>query len=304
MFMNVLIATVIGGGLHGLPLPAVTVPAPVNVRATQSLDECRTYAGGGFAGFGCVAAMNGHFYVIIWDANGTADGFNVYERGQRPGAGWQLLAPPSPLRPVAAGKDVAMLDPAKVGTGACFSVTTLSGGKESARSAPVCVGASSQTSFVWPPKDLRTTSSLDECRSYAGGGLAGFGCAAAMDGHFYVLIWDSIGGNADGFNIYEGAGTGLGRALLGWHLLKPPSPLLALSNGTLVRAAMLDPAKVGTNACFAVSTLSGGHESERSSPLCVGAANQTQPVTLGYVIEEIAPARMRSFWWITGGTTG
>ena len=51
-----------------------------------------------------------------------------------------------------------------------------------------------------PPTHLRTTDSLDECRTYAGGGFAGIACAAAMSNRWYILIWDWSGVNVDGFN--------------------------------------------------------------------------------------------------------
>ncbi len=115
-----------------------------------------------------------------------------------------------------------------------------------------------------PPTYLRTTDSLDECRTYAGGGFAGIACAAAMANRWYILIWDWSGVNVDGFNVYE-----LGKFIE------------SETSGTQKRVAMLDPAKVGTNGCFTVTGVLNGVESMPTTPLCMNPAFASTPKHLG-----------------------
>ena len=130
------------------------------------------------------------------------------------------------------------------------------------------------------PSNVRTTQSLDECRQYGGGGLAGVGCTAAMQNHWYIVIWDWSGSNSiSGFKLYEvGGGTVPQTRLNGPALQKAPTAIQTISQQAQVRLAILDPAKVGANGCFDVTAYSGAVESARSTQLCITPASATSPV--------------------------
>src|SRR5580692_235616 len=130
---------------------SLTVPAPVNVRVTQSLSTCRTYAGGGLAGIGCAAAMGNHWYILVWDWRGVnIDGFQVYQTPSGPVARdpWAGKTPIQTI-PQNAQVRVALLDPSQVGTNGCFTVTAYFGTIESPRSAQICVNAASATNPIF-----------------------------------------------------------------------------------------------------------------------------------------------------------
>ena len=129
------------------------------------------------------------------------------------------------------------------------------------------------------PANLRITQSLDQCRQYGGGGLAGVGCAAAMQNHWYILIWDWTGPDAaiTGFNVYQGGNTPPS-SLRGPVTQLAQKPIQTNSQHPLVRLAVFDPKQVGTNACFTVTAYANATESARSPQTCVTAANAAAPV--------------------------
>ena len=130
--------------------------------------------------------------------------------------------------------------------------------------------------YLSAPTNVRATQSLATCRSYAGGGLAGFGCAAAMQNQWYILIWDWRGSAIDGFRVYRSQAAASTRKLTLQGIAN--QLLQTISQHASVRVAIFDPKQVGTNACFTVAAYSGVVESNRSAPFCVGAANAASAV--------------------------
>lgn len=147
------------------------------------------------------------------------------------------------------------------------------------------------TPYLSAPTNLRATQSLATCRSYGGGGLAGLGCAAAMQNQWYILIWDWRGRAIDGFRVYRSDAAGSKRKLTLQGLAK--QLLQTISQRAQVRVALFDPKQVGTNACFTVSAYSGAVESNRTAPLCVGAANATSAV---FKSVALVPATQMEFY--------
>jgi hypothetical protein len=136
------------------------------------------------------------------------------------------------------------------------------------------------------PINLHATRSLADCRNSAGGGLAGIGCAAAMQNHWYVLAWNWRGGAIDGFRVYERRKVALPRAGRG-------QPVATIAQQAQVRVALLDPKQVGASACFTVTAYSGANESPPSLQVCVNPANATSSV---FVSAALAPATQMEFY--------
>jgi hypothetical protein len=137
---------------------AQAIPAPVNLRATKSVAECTTYAGGGFAGVACEEAMANNFYILIWDWNGGAiDGFHVYQRSRV-----RSIGLPPPIQTISQQAQVrfAVLDPKRVGTNGCFIVTAYSGGHDGDQSPQVCLGAANATSSVFRYASLAPSTQM------------------------------------------------------------------------------------------------------------------------------------------------
>ena len=130
---------------------------------------------------------------------------------------------------------------------------------------------------VASPVNVRTTQSLDECSIYANGNR--IGCATAMQGSYYIVIWDWNGSDTDidGFNIYQGGGAAPSSSR-GPVTQLVQQPIQTNSQHPLLRVAVFDPKQVGTNACFTITAYSGGTESARSPQTCVTAANASSPV--------------------------
>jgi hypothetical protein len=139
------------------------------------------------------------------------------------------------------------------------------------------------------PTRLHVTQSLADCRNSAGGGLAGIGCAAAMQNHWYVLAWRWNGGGIDGFRVYErrtGRPGAPGRFGAGQLVATIPQQ-------AQVRVALLDPSQVGTSGCFSVTAYSGANESPPSLQVCVNPANATKSV---FVSVALSPATQIEFY--------
>jgi hypothetical protein len=163
---------------------------------------------------------------------------------------------------------------------------------------------------VATPVNVRTTNSLDDCRSHSNGN--GIGCAAAMGNGWYLLIWEWTGRDTDidGFNVYQGGTpsislrepiaqfTGSSSAI---SSVREPATQFAGGNNAassvrspvaqlaqkpieinsqhpLQRLAVLDPKRVGTDVCFSVTAYSGTTESSRSQLACVTAASAATPL--------------------------
>ena len=154
----------------------------------------------------------------------------------------------------------------------------------SSASAPV----RAQTPALRVPANLRIAQSLADCRTYAGGGLAGIGCAAAMDNRWYILIWDWRGGAVDGFRVYQSRVFRVGsRTVTSWALSQ------TISQQSQVRVALLDPRQVVTSGCFTVTAYSVTIESAKSTQTCVNAASAGNPV---FESVALAPSTISPFY--------
>jgi hypothetical protein len=155
---------------------------------------------------------------------------------------------------------------------------------------PVPVNAGPRAAGTLPlsaPTNLHAIQSLADCRNSAGGGLAGIGCAAAMQNHWYVLAWDWKGGAIDGFRVYE-------RNKLVPTIRSEALHLAAtIAQQSQVRVALLDPSQVGTSGCFSVTAYSGTSESLPSSQVCVKPANASSSV---FVSVALSPSTQMEFY--------
>jgi hypothetical protein len=137
---------------------AQAIPAPVNLRATKSVADCTTAAGGGLAGIACEEAMSNNFYILIWDWTGGAiDGFHVFKRPS-----YRSIGLPAPIQTISQQAQVrfAVLDPSRVGTTGCFFVTAYSGGRDGVPSLQVCLGAKNATSSVFRYASLAPSTQM------------------------------------------------------------------------------------------------------------------------------------------------
>jgi hypothetical protein len=134
-------------------LAGLALGVPLNVRSTQSLSECKTYAAGGpaaantpnlAAGIACAAAMQNRWYILIWDwTSGAVDGFKVYQTGNAASAlsdRKMIQVSEGPIQTISQQGQVrvAFFDPSKVGSWACFYVSAFSGQTEGSPSSSFC----------------------------------------------------------------------------------------------------------------------------------------------------------------------
>ncbi len=158
--------------------------------------------------------------------------------------------------------------------GLSCAIVVMSGQSLARTVVPNPSGPTQNLSLTLPaPVNVRVTQSLASCRAYAGGGLAGIGCAAAMGNRWYILIWDWHGVSIDGYRVYQRPPSTLARDPFAGR-----TPIQTISQHAQVRVALLDPRQVGTNTCFTVTAYSGTIESPRSAQTCVSAASATNPI--------------------------
>jgi hypothetical protein len=159
--------SVVAGSTPSRPTSKTAIsalPGPFDLRATQSLSDCTGYAGGGLAQVACEAAMNNHWYILIWqspEGSPKIDGFKVYEPGgttpQTPnGPAAQLATNPVPIQTTSPQEQVALLDPAKVGMNPCFYVTAYSGATESPRQSNMTIALYQHLAACFGPANATT----------------------------------------------------------------------------------------------------------------------------------------------------
>ncbi|GAC1595668.1 MAG: hypothetical protein NVS3B28_26920 [Candidatus Velthaea sp.] len=147
--------------------------------------------------------------------------------------------------------------------------------------------------YLAQPTNLRSTDQsanpLQTCKDHADPGSnlwGGFQCAAAMQNHSYVLVWDwsnaqcprgsQCPAEIDGYRVYP---------------LKPNQPPVTVAQGTRFTTQAF-PAK--SSACYAVTAFKGSEESLRTTTLCLTKTNASIPVQIGNLHIQLPVANERS----------
>ena len=152
------------------------------------------------------------------------------------------------------------------------------------------------TTYLAAPTNLRTTNDLAECRNAAGGGFAGFACAAWMNTKAYVLMWNwsnapcpqskNCPSTVDGFQVYD-AGTG-----------KP------LGNLALAHVQGFPQNAGSSNGCYFVRASLGTNQSASSQTLCVNSGMASTPKQIGNQYLTLQPAHIQTSYEQWGNGTG
>lgn len=242
------------------PLAALAAPPPpTNLHQAADATECVAHGGGKTC-----AHLGAPNVVFVWDGDPAADAFELYRiDGGKFSVG---------IVQRNGGTIRTSLVDASVPPHACYAVSAIRGGSESATGEPWCapgpvtIGQHARTSVddkppagriigAAQPRLVHRATDVAECQRHAGN----FFCAALKGdaANLLVIVWDA-GPAAAAYHVYRTDG---GRRTL----VATQDQRFA---GVLPSAFGLE--SVETGSCFSVTETRDGVESVPSDPFCVG----------------------------------